>query len=1199
VRPARMLLANSAVAACRAVRFVLVSTLLFMALLGTQETVLGSPQATGAGFQVAPTIAVGTGPQAIAVADLNGDGNPDLVVGECVLLGNGDGTFQSPGNCPAGGSSIAIADLNGDGKPDLVVGGESAVTILLGMGNGTFQTPYTYATAGGQAVVGDFNGDGKLDIATSGGTVLLGNGNGTFRMGQSFSTVGLAVAAADFNGDGKLDLVVTDFNGNANILIGNGNGTFQTGAAYGVGLGWPVSAVAVGDFNNDGHLDFVVSTQGGGIAEEPETGIQIFLGNGNGTFTSAPIYSTGGYDEFYAGTTSVSVGDFNGDGKPDVAVTRPYAGILVYIGVGDGTFLPPIIWGPPSLAVAVGDFDKNGELDMAAISASGNKAAILLGNGDGTFRAESSYFDGFPSAVPVSIVTGDFNGDGKQDMEVVSDVEFEGITPLESLLGNGDGTFQYFTAQGFTASFAVCGEAAGDFNRDGKEDLAISDCNNGVEIYLGQGNGTFQSFGGAYGSGSGPVAVGDVNGDGSLDLLSGNGTLDVSLGNGDGTFQPTMSYACGTGCGFIRLGDFNGDGKGDVAAADGNSNVNVLLGNGNGTFQPAVTYPVGRDPVSITAGDFNGDGKLDLAVACQDGIYLLLGGVNGTFQAAVVVGPPSVSVASADINGDGKLDLITSNTGEGISVLYGNGDGTFQLPVTYEQGSSLGFLRVGDFNGDGAPDVAVGNEFEAMATVFMNKGGTFITTTTSESSLSFDEPVTFTANVAASVKGSGLPTGTVTFKDSSTTLGTEPLVSGEANITVLSLSVGTHTITAVYSGDSNFNPHTGAPLTQRVQQAATETSIASSANPSIPEQPVTFTATVSSLTSGIPTGKVTFSNGGSTTYGVASVNPAGQAKLTISNLKTGISLIGAVYGGDSNFTGSSSEVIMQFVQKLATTTVVTSSLNPATIGQSVTFTAAVSGSTGAPPNGETVTFKNGPATLGTGTLSGGVAQFTTSSLPAGTASILASYPGDTTLLPSNSAVFKETVNNNVTTVALASNANPSSYGQSVTFTATVSAGSGGTPGGTVTFKNGSSTLGTANLNGGTASLATTTLTVGTHSIAAVYGGDGTHAGSTSSALSQVVNKAATTTALTSSQNPSTSGQSVTFTATVTSSTSGTPTGAVIFKAGTKALGSATLSGGKASISTTALAAGSDTITATYNGSANFTGSSGTLTQVVN
>ena len=226
-------------------------------------------------------------------------------------------------------------------------------------------------------------------------------------------------------------------------------------------------------------------------------------------------------------------------------------------------------------------------------------------------------------------------------------------------------------------------------------------------------------------------------------------------------------------------------------------------------------------------------------------------------------------------------------------------------------------------------------------------------------------------------------------------------------------------------------------------------------------------------------------------------------------------------------------------------------------------------------------------------------MFTTSSLTGGSHSIKAKYPGDSEFLTSTSPALTQVVDKYATTTTLVSGANPSSYGQSVTFTANVTSAFSGVPTGTVTFKNGNATLGTGTLSGGMASYSSSTLTVATHTITAVYKGDADNSTSTSPVVSQVVTKAATTTTLMSSLNPSTTSAQVTFTATVASTTSGTPTGTVLFKSGTKSLGSKTLSGGTASVTTSMLAAGTDTITATYNGSADFTTSSDELTQVVN
>ncbi len=279
-----------------------------------------------------------------------------------------------------------------------------------------------------------------------------------------------------------------------------------------------------------------------------------------------------------------------------------------------------------------------------------------------------------------------------------------------------------------------------------------------------------------------------------------------------------------------------------------------------------------------------------------------------------------------------------------------------------------------------------------------------------------------------------------------------------------------------------------------------------------------------------------------------------------------------------------------------TTTTLSSSPNPSTDGQAVTFTAVV----GAAPDGETVSFMKGKTVLGTGTLSGGSASFTTSTLKVGTNAIKAVYAGDSTFAGSKSKAVSQVVGKATTTTTLASSPNPSNFGQSVTFTASVTPQFSGTPTGTVTFNNGSTKLGTAPLSGGVASYTTTKLAVGTETITAVYNGSTSFTTSTSGALSQAVNQADTTTTLVSSLNPSSDKQAVTFTATVSPQFSGAVAGTVTFYDGTTTLETKTLSDDKANYTTAKLAVGTHNITATYNGSTDFTGSSSApVTQTVN
>ena len=324
----------------------------------------------------------------------------------------------------------------------------------------------------------------------------------------------------------------------------------------------------------------------------------------------------------------IGVGDFNHDGKLDLAVPDPNnSQIAILLGNGDGTFRAPVEYkvGAGPVTVAVVDFNHDGKLDLAVANGSSNNISVLLGNGDGTFQPALN-FSIFES--PSFVGVGDFNGDGKPDLVALEQPGFGDCPCTAVLLGNGDGTFQ--PALEAPIPFPVAsGITVGDFNADGKEDLAISGRFGGlseVGILLGNGDGTFQQ-GGSYSTGASPLAVvaADLNGDGKLDLATSNSQgvgVSVLLGNGDGTFQAAVNYPVSGFPESLAVADLNGDGKPDLAVANlltltanAKSTVSVLLGNGDGTFQPETTYPVGKEPFFVAVGDFNGDLKKDLAVA--------------------------------------------------------------------------------------------------------------------------------------------------------------------------------------------------------------------------------------------------------------------------------------------------------------------------------------------------------------------------------------------------------------------------------------------------------------------------------------------------------------------------------------------------------------------------------------------------------
>jgi hypothetical protein len=442
--------------------------------------------------------------------------------------------------------------------------------------------------------------------------------------------------------------------------------------------------------------------------------------------------------------------------------------------------------------------------------------------------------------------------------------------------------------------------------------------------------------------------------------------------------------------------------------------------------------------------------------------------------------------------------------------------------------------------------------------------------------------VTFTASVTPSFNA-GAPTGDVTFYDGTTALSTVAISNGQASFNTSSLFAGTYSITASYSGGTNYLPSSSATITQTVNQTSTMLMLVSSLNPSGLDSPVTSTGTVA------------FKDG-SMTLGSVAVS-GDTASLTTSGLAIGTHPMTAVYGGDSNFTGSTSSTASQVVTKATTTTSVASSVNPSVQGKSVTFTAVVSSLAGTPAG--KIEYLNGTTVLATLRLTSGSAKYTTSKLQPGANIITVVYEDDSnnngsTSVPVNQLVLA------ATTTTLSSSPNPSTYGQAVTFTAVVTSSLGAPPDGeSVTFMEGKTVLGTGVLNGGSATFKTSALPVRTNVITAVYGGGSNFVGSTSKAVKQVVGKTTTTTALASSVNPSNSGQSVTFTASVTPQFSGAVTGKVAFFDGTTLLKTVALSGGAAKFTTSKLTSSTHSITATYNGSTSFDGSSSApLTQTV-
>ena len=483
----------------------------------------------------------------------------------------------------------------------------------------------------------------------------------------------------------------------------------------------------------------------------------------------------------------------------------------------------------------------------------------------------------------------------------------------------------------------------------------------------------------------------------------------------------------------------------------------------------------------------------------------------------------------------------------------------------------------------------------------------------------FGDSVKFTATVTAVGTGA-TPTGSVEFfvDDGSTPMGTSVIDPGCgcAQFTTSSLAAGAHTVTATYGGDNNFLASISLPLTQTVNQAPTTTSLQGD-DFSVFGNSVTFTATVTAVGTGTPTGSVELVDNDVPLVTTVLDPVCGCAQLTTSSLAAGTHAITATYGGDNNFTGSTSSnftssnaPLILDVAQAPTAMSVTSAPNPSVFGQSVGFTATISAvGTGTPTGSVEFFVDNGATPVGTSVIASGCgcAQFATSSLGAGAHTVTATYAGDNNFLAAISPPLTQAVNQAPTTTSVTSAPSASVFGQSVTFTATVTAvGTGATPTGSVQFSDSDGPpLGTSVIDSGCgcAQLTTSSLAAGIHAITATYGGDNNFTGSISPPLTQTVLIADTAMSVTSAPNPSVLGQSVKFTATVAAiGTGATPTGSVQFFVdnGATPIGTSAIDSGCgcAQFATSSLAAGTHTITATYEGDDNFAGSTRSESQTV-
>jgi hypothetical protein len=854
----------------------------------------------------------GLNPVVLAAGDLNGDGNPDLVAVNAevdvggsasvsVLLGNADGTFKAPVTYElpgVEGVSAVIEDFNGDGIPDIVtssssVSEESELTFLEGKGNGTFKasksvklTPPT-GILGGNLYAGliaaDLRGNGKRDLVTGAGIVLFGNGNGTFTQSKtlaftnSMATSGFGpnVVAADFNKDGKMDLAA-DNGATILIFLGKGDGTFTPGNSYGSINN--VGYLTATDLDGDGNIDLYTGVGGPGFfgGDQFEFGQgYALMGNGDGSFQGAP-----GLPFAFTG---LNVADLNGDKIPD--------GVGLNVNGSDISFTS-------YLGSANGHFTPKTTLNVSTVKIQDTSYPIYS---MGTFGL------------------GDVKGNGVNDL-VFAPGGFGGPmgqTGLFVAMGNGGGSFgspifipapSFVKAGDFDYNEQLSNLWVADVNHDGKADILYNYSDEGyyshiyyegIAVQLSNGDGTFQkpkiiqTYSGTISPPNlGPmtIQVGDVNRDGFPDLFvldysfanSGEVTkLQLYLGKGNGTFEAPLSPpvanqislpSFGSAMGQIVLADMNNDGVPDLITLGttpngGQAELAISLGRGDGTFYPPSITDFGSGGslgYGLAAADFNGDGREDVAVT----------GFNPPIDTGIFLG-----------RGDGTVESFTNSNG------------------TVEPAQAINLLAFGaalavDFKAGDRPDLVAGSiVFFNPASIATDRKPTKTALSASGKDVLAKEKVTLNAKVTASAT----PSGTVTFRDNTKSLGTGTLTKdGTATYSTSSLSLGRHSITAEYDGSASLAESTSTATSITVAEYKATVTLTPSA---------TKLKSSSSLSVGIavagakttPTGTVTLAGGGYTSAVTTLVS--GKAKIVIpaGKLKAGADELTATYNGSGTY----------------------------------------------------------------------------------------------------------------------------------------------------------------------------------------------------------------------------------------------------------------------------------------------------------
>jgi hypothetical protein len=668
---------------------------------------IGQAQIDWSNFSESITVGPLSNTSSVAVGDIDGDGDLDIITGNNFLtsahINNGSAGFATRFFSSTHFQSVALGDMDGDGDLDVVAGGNGQNIVFLNDGAASFSNSLSNNFGTGEntqsIAIGDVNGDGYLDIVTGNyeqNIVYYNDGSAQFSMSHNFGSSAedtRSVALGDVNRDGFLD-VVTGNAQQSKVYLNIGDGVFQAGEDI---AGSDAQSVALGDMDGDGDLDIIVGRGGNSWFGGQNT---IHLNDGNGSFDLVGVNFGPGNDF----TKSLAITDIDTDGDLDIVVGNSYISSLIsggaqnaiYYNDGLANLTSTSTFGTgldDTYSVTGGDFDSDGDLDI--LTGNFGQDLVYFNNGSSSLL-ESRQF-GLPVPMTSDIALGDVDGDG--DLDIIN----SNIGLNQIHVNDGDGDFPVHYTFGTELGSRIV--AVGDMNGDKSLDV-VTDKGN---IYVNDGKGAYLTN---YSFDIGEnfvntLALADLDNDNDLDIAVGSEAQSLLFFN-DGTGSLFSSQSLGSGATNLDFGDIDGDGNLDIVSVYGML-IRSYFNNGQGNFLSRTFAEPGGSPHKLQVGDVNGDGSLDIVTINETNVRIYPNDGMGSFTSSYSFGIFADYLSLGDMDGDGDLDIVVSNSSTGIVIYVNDGLGNFLVSRRGTiLGQGAGKVVVGDLESDGDLDIVMG-----------------------------------------------------------------------------------------------------------------------------------------------------------------------------------------------------------------------------------------------------------------------------------------------------------------------------------------------------------------------------------------------------------------------------------------------------------------------------------------------------------